>query len=98
MGGVLKFPIPLLPAISHSDAAVQAVVMATSSTHFLNRGQAIFLDDSKDMVVSHAGGQDQWMVLQVRNADYKRASVITAGNCAIGTAALFLDFTYRASS
>ena len=98
IGGVLKFPIPFQPALSHSDAPVQTVVMDTSSTHFLNTSQAIFLDDSKDMVVSHAGSQDQWMVLQIRNADYKRSSVITAGNCAIGTAALFLDFTYRASS
>ena len=98
IGGVLKFPIPFQPALSHSDAPVQTVVMDTSSTHFLNTGQAIFLDDSKDMVVSHAGSQNQWMVLQIRNADYKRSSVITAGNCAIGTAALFLDFTYRASS
>ena len=98
IGGVLKFPIPFQPALSHSDAPVQSVVMDTSSTHFLNTGQAIFLDDSKDMVVAHAGSQNQWMVLQIRNADYKRSSVITAGNCAIGTAALFLDFTYRASS
>ena len=98
IGGVLKFPIPFQPALSHSDAPAQVVVMDTSSTHFLNTGQAIFLDDSKDMVVSHAGSQNQWMVLQIRNADYKRSSVITAGNCAIGVAALFLDFTYRASS
>ena len=98
IGGVLKFPIPFQPALSHSDAPVQTVVMDTSSTHFLNTGQAIFLDDSKDMVVSHAGSQNQWMVLQIRNADYKRSSVITAGNCAIGVAALYLDFTYRASS
>ena len=98
IGGVLKFPIPFQPALSHSDAPVQTVVMDTSSTHFLNTGQAIFLDDSKDMVVAHAGSQNQWMVLQIRNADYKRSSVITAGNCAIGTAALFLDFTYRAAS
>ena len=98
IGGTLKFPIPFEPSLSHSDAPAQVVVMDTSSTHFLNTGQAIFLDDSKDMVVSHAGSQDQWMVLQIRNADYKRSSIITAGNCAIGTAALFLDFTYRASS
>lgn len=98
IGGTLKFPIPFEPALSHSDAPAQVVVMDTSSTHFLNTGQAIFLDDSKDMVVSHAGSQAQHMVLQIRNADYKRSSIITAGNCAIGTAALFLDFTYRASS
>jgi len=98
IGGVLKFPIPFQPALSHSDAPVQTVVMDTSATHFLNTGQAIFLDDSKDMVVSHAGSQNQWMVLQIRNADYKRSSIITAGNCAIGTAAIYLDFTYRASS
>ena len=98
IGGVLKFPIPFQPALSHSDSPAQVVVMDTSSTHFLNTGQAIFLDDSKDMVVAHAGSQNQWMVLQIRNADYKRSSVITAGNCAIGSAALFLDFTYRASS
>ena len=98
IGGVLKFPIPFQPALSCSDAPAQVVVMDASSTHFLNTGQAIFLDDSKDMVVSHAGGQDQWMVLQIRNADYKRSSIITAGNCAIGTAALYLDFTYRASA
>ena len=98
IGGVLKFPIPFQPALSCSDAPVQTVVLDTSSTHFLNTGQAIFLDDSKDMVVSHAGGQDQWMVLQIRNADYKRSSIITAGNCAIGTAALYLDFTYRSST
>jgi len=98
IGGVLKFPIPFQPALSCSDSPAQVVVMDASSTHFLNTGQAIFLDDSKDMVVSHAGGQDQWMVLQIRNADYKRSSIITAGNCAIGTAALYLDFTYRASA
>ena len=50
------------------------------------------------MLVAHAGSQQQWMVLQILNADYKRSSIITAGNCAIGTAAVFLDFTYRASA
>ena len=98
IGGVLKFPIPFQPALSCSDNVVQRVQMDTSATHFLNTGQAIFLDDSKDMLVAHAGSQQQWMVLQILNADYKRSSIITAGNCAIGTAAVFLDFTYRASA
>ena len=98
IGGILKFPIPFQPALSCSDNVVQRVNMDTSATHFLNTGQAIFLDDSKDMVVSHAGSQQQWMVLQVLNADYQRGSIITAGNCAIGTGAVYLDFTYRASA
>ena len=98
IGGVLKFPIPFQPAISVSDAPVGRVFMDTSSTHFLNTGQAIFMDDSKDMLLAHAGSQAQHMVLQIINADYKRASIITAGNCAIGSAAVYLDFTYRAAS
>ena len=98
IGGILKFPIPFQPALSGSDNVVQRVNMDTSATHFLNTGQAIFLDDSKDMVVAHAGSQQQWMVLQILNADYQRGSTITAGNCAIGTGAVYLDFTYRAAA
>ena len=98
IGGILKFPIPFQPALSASDNVVQRVNMDTSATHFLNTGQAIFLDDSKDMVVAHAGSQQQWMVLQILNADYQRGSTITAGNCAIGTGAVYLDFTYRAAA
>ena len=98
IGGILKFPIPFQPALSCSDNVVQRVNMDTSATHFLNTGQAIFLDDSKDMVVAHAGSQQQWMVLQILNADYQRGSTITAGNCAIGTGAVYLDFTYRAAA
>jgi len=98
IGGILKLPIPFQPALSASDNVVQRVNMDTSATHFLNTGQAIFLDDSKDMVVAHAGSQQQWMVLQILNADYQRGSTITAGNCAIGTGAIYLDFTYRAAA
>lgn len=98
IGGILQFPIPFQPALSASDNVVQRVNMDTSATHFLNTGQAIFLDDSKDMVVAHAGSQQQWMVLQILNADYQRGSTITAGNCAIGTGAVYLDFTYRAAA
>ena len=98
IGGILKLPIPFQPALSASDNVVQRVNMDTSATHFLNTGQAIFLDDSKDMVVAHAGSQQQWMVLQILNADYQRGSTITAGNCAIGTGAVYLDFTYRAAA
>ena len=98
IGGILKFPIPFQPALSASDNVVQRVNMDSSATHFLNTGQAIFLDDSKDMVVAHAGSQQQWMVLQILNADYQRGSTITAGNCAIGTGAVYLDFTYRAAA
>tara|TARA_B100001996_G_scaffold57672_1_gene40968 strand:- start:56 stop:3199 length:3144 start_codon:yes stop_codon:yes gene_type:complete len=98
IGGVLKFPLPFQPAISCADSAICRVLMETDSTHFLNQTQAIYLDDNKDMIVSHAGSQDQWVVLQVLNADYQRSSVITAGNCAVGTTAVFFDFTYRTSS
>jgi len=98
IGGTLKFPLPFQPAISCADNAIARVLMETDSTHFLNQSQAIFLDDSKDMIVSHAGSQDQWVVLQVLNADYQRSSVITAGNCAVGSTAVFLDFTYRTAA
>ena len=98
IGGTLKFPLPFQPAISCADNAIARVLMETDSTHFLNQSQAIFLDDSKDMIVSHAGSQDQWVVLQVLNADYQRSSVITAGNCAVGVTAVFFDFTYRTAA
>ena len=98
IGGTLKFPIPFQPAISCADNAISRVLMETDSTHFLNTSQAIFLDDSKDMIVSHAGSQDQWVVLQILNADYQRSSIITAGNCAVGVTAVFLDFTYRTAA
>ena len=98
IGGVLKFPLPFQPAISCADNAICRVLMETDSTHFLNQTQAIYLDDNKDMIVSHAGSQDQWVVLQVLNADYQRSSIITAGNCAVGVTAVFFDFTYRTAS
>ena len=98
IGGTLKFPIPFQPALSCADNTICRVNMDTDSTHFLNQAQAIFLDDSKDMVISHAGSQDLWVVLQILNADYQRSSVITAGNCAVGSTAVFLDFTYRTSA
>ncbi len=98
IGGTLKLPIPFAPALSCSDNTICRVNMETDSTHFLNQSQAIFLDDSKDMVISHAGSQDLWVVLQILNADYQRSSVITAGNCAVGSTAVYLDFTYRTSA
>tara|TARA_B100001250_G_scaffold174574_1_gene150112 strand:+ start:5215 stop:8358 length:3144 start_codon:yes stop_codon:yes gene_type:complete len=98
IGGTLKLPIPFQPALSCSDNTICRVNMETDSTHFLNQSQAIFLDDSKDMVISHAGSQDLWVVLQILNADYQRSSVITAGNCAVGSTAVYLDFTYRTSA
>ena len=98
IGGTLKFPIPFQPALSCADNTICRVNMDTDSTHFLNQAQAIFLDDSKDMVISHAGSQDLWVVLQILNADYQRSSVITAGNCAVGSTAVFLDFTYRTAA
>ena len=98
IGGELRFPLPFEPAISCADNAIMRVIMENDSGHFLNTGQTQFLDDSRDMIISHKGSQDQWVVLQGLNADYQRGSIITSSNCAIGLGTIFLDFTYRASS
>ena len=98
IGGELRFPLPFEPAISCADNAIMRVIMENDSGHFLNTAQTQFLDDSRDMIVSHKGSQDQWVVLQGLNADYQRGSIITSSNCAIGLGTIFLDFTYRASS
>ena len=98
IGGELRFPLPFEPAISCGDNAIMRVIMENDAGHFLNTGQTQFLDDSRDMIVSHKGSQDQWVVLQGMNADYQRGSIVTSSNCAIGLGTIFLDFTYRASS
>jgi len=98
IGGELRFPLPFEPDVSCSDNAVQRVIMENDSGHFLNTAQAIFLDDSRDMIVTHAGSQNQYVFLQGLNADYQRGSLISSSNCAIGLGTVFVDFTYRTSA
>lgn len=98
IGGELRFPLPFQPSVSCSDNAVQRVIMENDSGHFLNTAQAIFLDDSRDMIITHAGSQNQYVLLQGLNADYQRGSLISSSNCAIGLGTVFIDFTYRAAA